>query len=127
MLGFLELFGKSGCLSSRPLLERHRKFLNEDGELMSQACIPQGHPIVVNEESLSVGTIGSTQGPVTASCRRGLSGGAGPQACSVGGTLQGEMCTVPPRAYVRDRKRAPDHKAWVRLQHCRLPAVTLGK
>lgn len=31
-------------------------------------CILWGHPILLNEESLSVGTTGNAWGPVTASC-----------------------------------------------------------
>lgn len=39
------------------------KFVNGDGQLMSWACIPWGHPGLLNEESLSVGITGNAWGP----------------------------------------------------------------
>lgn len=47
------------------------KFVNGDGQLMSWACIPRGHPVLLNEESLSVGITRNAWGQVTASCRWG--------------------------------------------------------
>lgn len=75
---------------------------------MGWACFPQGRPVILNEESPADRV-------------------QGPRSGSVSGTLRGEMCTVPERGYIRDKERGTGSQAWVRLHHCCLLAMTLGR
>lgn len=86
------------------------KFGRDNGELMSKAGFPQGHPIVLSEKSFSTGIIGNAWGPVTASCRQVQVKRSRPRHGSVSGTLRGETCMVLVRGYIRDTKRAADHR-----------------